>query len=232
MQSTPDFERQWLDKFSAGLERVAGDEIRAMLMEDSEGLSDQSPRQDVIQWSRLALERLMNVVDGQELKQIVTACACRYPSSGLQDVRAAYEASRDVAVAHGLLQQKFESFLREDLQLSRELTADVIGRGWGLAGVRRGTSIIATKIPKSGYLIEYLAESDPERRRQIYCHCPRIRDALASQTPIPEAYCYCGAGFYKWIWEEILQEPVDVQVLESVLGGGTVCRIGITLPTN
>jgi len=47
---------------------------------------------------------------------------------------------------------------------------------------------------------------------------------------ISTTYCYCGAGFYKGIWEEILQRPVEVEVLESVLSGGEVCKIVIHLP--
>jgi predicted hydrocarbon binding protein len=42
-------------------------------------------------------------------------------------------------------------------------------------------------------------------------------------------YCYCGAGFYQGIWEEIMQRPFEVEVLESVLAGGDVCRIAIHL---
>ena len=47
---------------------------------------------------------------------------------------------------------------------------------------------------------------------------------------LPASYCYCGAGYYKGIWEEVLQRPVEVEVLESVLDGGDVCRVAITLP--
>ncbi|HUT21312.1 MAG TPA: hypothetical protein VM366_19345 [Anaerolineae bacterium] len=47
---------------------------------------------------------------------------------------------------------------------------------------------------------------------------------------IPEIYCYCGAGYYKGIWEAILGQPVRVEVLESVLKGGDVCTIAIDLP--
>jgi predicted hydrocarbon binding protein len=48
--------------------------------------------------------------------------------------------------------------------------------------------------------------------------------------PIPVTYCYCGAGFYKGIWEYILQRPVRVEVRESVLKGDDVCRIIVHLP--
>jgi predicted hydrocarbon binding protein len=87
-------------------------------------------------------------------------------------------------------------------------------------------------IPKSGYLFEYLMEADPEKRRETYCHCPRVRDALKISETIPPIYCYCGAGFYIGIWEEILQKPVEVEVLETVLSGDVVCKIAIQMPLN
>ena len=89
---------------------------------------------------------------------------------------------------------------------------------------------MATKIPKSGYLIEYMKETDPDLKRQYYCHCPRVRDTMRASEIISPTYCYCGAGFYKGIWEEILQRPVEVEVLESVLAGGEVCKIAVHLP--
>jgi hypothetical protein len=96
-----------------------------------------------------------------------------------------------------------------------------------VAGVLEAGRIVATKIPKSGCLRAYLAEEDLARRRALYCHCPRIRDVLLSGETLPKAYCACGAGFYQGIWEEITQAPVKVEVLESVLAGGEVCRVGI-----
>jgi predicted hydrocarbon binding protein len=44
---------------------------------------------------------------------------------------------------------------------------------------------------------------------------------------VPRLYCYCGAGFYQDIWETVLGRPVEVEVLETVLEGGEVCRIAI-----
>jgi predicted hydrocarbon binding protein len=47
---------------------------------------------------------------------------------------------------------------------------------------------------------------------------------------VPADYCYCGAGFYKDIWEEILQQPVEVELLSSVLQGDDTCQVAIHLP--
>ena len=225
-----DFERAWLTKFYGGLEEIAGEEIRRKVMQGSEALSSDSSRDEVIAWSQMAMERLEARVDKERQKSIMTGCACQYPRSGLQDVRKEYETTQDIDTAHRMLQERFEEFLRNTLELSDELVAEVVGRGWGLAGIRQGDTIIATKIPKSGYLVQYMQETDPEKKRQIYCHCPRVRDALKLGATISPMYCYCGAGFYKGIWEEILQEPVEVEVLESVLKGGQVCTIAIHLP--
>ena len=131
-----------------------------------------------------------------------------------------------------MLQEQFESFLKDSLQLSDVLTEEIVGRGWGAAGVKRDNTIIATKIPKSGYLVEYMQETDPEKKRQYYCHCPRVRDVLKTSESISATYCYCGAGFYQGIWEEILQATVEVEVLESVLKGDEVCTIAIHLPVD
>jgi predicted hydrocarbon binding protein len=225
-----DFERAWLAKFSSRLDDIAGKEIRVKVMQGSEGLSSDSSRQEVIAWSREAMERLESLADEEGRKSIMTGCACRYPESGLQDIRKEYEATQDIDMAHRMLQERFEAFLRDTLELDDELVAEVVGRGWGLAGIRQGDTIIATKIPKSGYLVQYMQETDPEKKRQVYCHCPRVRDALKTGVTISPTYCYCGAGFYKGIWEEILQAPVEVEILKSVLKGDQACTIAIHLP--
>jgi hypothetical protein len=175
------------------------------------------------------MDLLSTHVDESGLKSIMAGCACQYPRSDLQEVRREFEARQDLRSAHRMLQIKFEHFLEVTLGLDEDLVTEIMDRGWGLAGVIQGETIIATKIPKSGYLVEYLEETDPDKKRQLYCHCPRVRDALSLLQTLPSTYCYCGAGFYKGIWEEIVQKPVEVEVLESVLSGGEVCRVAIHL---
>jgi len=162
----------------------------------------------------------------------MTGCACQYPKSDLQEIREQYQATKDINLVHQMLQDQFESFLRDTLELSEELIEEIVSRGWGSAGIRRGDTIIATKIPKSGYLVEYMKETDPEKKRRYYCHCPRVREIIKTSGTISVTYCYCGAGFYKGIWEEILQKSVEVEVLESVLKGDEVCKIAVYLPSD
>jgi hypothetical protein len=230
MSDTYDFERAWLAEFTRCLDEFAGKEVREQIMAGADELSDDCSRQDVIAWSRRAMERLDSLVDEGDRKAIMAGCACQYPKASLQTIREAYAATGDVDRAHQMLQEQFESFLRDTLRLDEGMVADIVGWGWGAAGVRRGNTIIATKIPKSGYLVEHMQETDPERKRQLYCHCPRIRDVLKTPETLSPTYCACGAGYYQGIWQEILQEPVQVELLESVLQGDDVCKVAIHLP--
>jgi predicted hydrocarbon binding protein len=230
MPQSQDFERAWLAKFSRCLEEIAGEAVRDQVMAGSDDLTSGSSREDVIAWTKQAMARLESLVDEEKRRTIMTGCACQYPKAGLKEAKRVYQETRDVDRVHRMLQEQFESFLRDTLALEDEMVQQVVSRGWGLAGVKQGSTILATKIPKSGYLVEYLQETDPEKRRQIYCHCPRVRDALKRGEKLPLTYCYCGAGFYKGIWEEILGRPVEVEVVKSVLHGDDVCTVAVHLP--
>ena len=227
MTETFDFERSWQTKLAGGVEAVGGSVARDAVVAGGSALSDASPREAVIRWTQGAIERLEGWCDAAHCVEVMTGCSCHYPKEALQDVRAAYAARGDIDEAMAMLQAKFVAFLRDDLELDEAAITELDAKGWGLAGVREGKRIIATKIPKSGVLKAYLAEPDPDRRRALYCHCPRVRDAAKTGECLPLSYCFCGAGFYQGIWEEILQKPVEVDMLESVLSGGDACRVAI-----
>jgi hypothetical protein len=226
-----DFERAWLGKLSARLDEVVGEQIRKQVLAGSEALRSESPRDMVIDWTKGAMERLDSLVGEADRRAIMTGCACQYPVSDLREMRKVYAETGNVSLVHRMLQGQFESFLREALHLGEGLVSAIVGRGWGSAGVRHGVTIIATKIPKSGNLLEYIGETDPARKRALYCHCPRTREALSAAVAISPTYCYCGAGFYRGIWEEVLQQPVEVEVLETVLRGDEVCKFAVYLPS-
>jgi len=225
-----DFETQWQDKLARAVEDLAGVEVRGRVLADGEKLQDPSSSQEKLLWTCQALEILAEAADEKTRQEILTRCHCQYPVEDLADVKALYQETRDLDRSLDALQSNFETFLRSTLQLEEELVEKIVSLGWGLAGVREGNTIIATKIPKSGYLREYFRADDPLEKRRLYCHCPRVRDEIGSDPALPQEYCYCGAGFYRGIWEEILGEPVQVEVLENVMTGGEVCQIAVHLP--
>ncbi|MGB2963999.1 MAG: hypothetical protein WBB69_08435 [Anaerolineales bacterium] len=229
-QSKFDFEKNWRDKLSRAVEENLGEEIRDQVLQDGDSLSDDTPSEEKIRWTCEALDRLGGVTDEKTRQDILAQCACQYPKEDLLDVKRVYQASGNIDLVVSMLGDKFELFLRESLELEEELIEAIVRLGWGLAGVRKGNTIIATKIPKSGFLEQYFNEADPLEKRRYYCHCPRVREGLGREPDLPEEYCYCGAGFYKGIWEAILGQPVEVETLESVLQGDEVCKIAINLP--
>ncbi len=222
------FEHAWRAKFARALDKTAGQPVRERVIGDPPA-PDAGPK-TVIDWTRAAMKRLDALLDADQRRAVMTACACRYPLADLQPMREAYEATRDIDRVIAMLQERFESFLRDDLALGENEIAEVVHRGWGLAGIRKGRTILATKIPKSGQLRRYLGETDPQKRRELYCHCPRVSDLPRWKQTVSPTYCYCGAGYYKGIWEEVLGRPVTVGLITSVLQGDEVCTIAVHLP--
>jgi len=225
------FEAQWLAKLSKSLDEAGGEEIRKKVLQGSEKHAASINQHAIIDWTRDAIRRLDSLVGMKDRKEVMTGCACHFPEQRLLPLRAKYQETRDVDTVHKVLRELFISDLKNVLKLDDELIRNILSRGWGVAGVKEGNTVIATKMPFE--LREHLKATDPKEKRYHYCHCPRIREAIRSSQPrISLTYCYCGAGFYKDIWEKILQQPVEVEVLETVLGGSDVCRIAIHLPPN
>jgi hypothetical protein len=70
---------------------------------------------------------------------------------------------------------------------------------------------------------EYLAETDERMKRYYYCHCPWVRESLrAGDVRVSPTFCHCSAGFTKKYWEVVLDQPLEAEIVESVLQGVVV----------
>ncbi len=226
-----DFDKYWLRVFSMCLDDEVDEEIKREILAGSENISSETDRKEVFQWTKNALSKLDKYVDNKTKNDILTGCACQYPRKNLQELKKLYAETKDLILVHKKMQEYFESFLDESLKIEENYKEEIIKRDMGMAGKLEGRKIIATKIPKSAFIKDWFEETDNLKKRAIYCHCPRIRDVMdKAENELPMYHCYCGAGFYKVIWEEILQKPVKVEVLETVMNGGEVCKIAIYLP--
>lgn len=229
MAESHGFERIWQERLSRSLDVAAGESIRGQVFQAAGDPPDERDPHAVAAWTRRALEQLSALAPERVCRAVMTGCACFYPHEQLFNARQAYRAG-GVRAAHQVLWVQFKAFLRNELALEENLVDEILRRGWGLAGAWDGDHLVATKIPKSGSLKAYFSEPDPAKRRLLYCHCPRVRPVIALGEELPIHYCYCGAGFYQDIWQTITGESVEVELLESVLAGGDVCRIAISLP--
>ena len=123
-----DFEKYWLTKFSDYLREIAGTDIRNEIMRGSEGLSDDSKREEIIDWSKQAMDKLDALVDEKKRIEIMTGCACQYPKSELQEISRTYAETEDIALAQKMLQERFLLFLRSTLKLDDKLIDDIVNR--------------------------------------------------------------------------------------------------------
>jgi len=223
------FEIQWLAKFRKCLTEAVGEDTTRKVMMGSERVEASASQIETINWTKEAIDKLDALVDEKNRKRIMTGCACHFPENRLLPLRAKYSETKDIDSVHGMLREMFISDLKNELKLDDDLIGKIVISGWGVAGLKIGSTIILTKLPFE--LREYLKATDSREKRRHYCHCPRIREAIKlPEHGISTTYCYCGAGFYKDIWEKILQQTVEVEVLETVLQGSGVCRIAIHLP--
>jgi hypothetical protein len=96
-------------------------------------------------------------------------------------------------------------------------------------GIREGDKVIIKKTP---YMIkQYLNETNEQKKRYYYCHCPWIREAfLKDDQPISPIFCNCSAGYFKNFWEAVLDHSIKVQLLSSVLNGDENCKFALHLP--
>ncbi|MFH1852497.1 MAG: hypothetical protein ABIA75_09140 [Candidatus Neomarinimicrobiota bacterium] len=156
MTDRPDFEQAWQRKFGSALDAVAGPEIRRQIATGNENLSDESTTVEIIEWSCAAMARLDRSLPAITCRAVMTRCACHYPVENLEPIAAYYRNTADLAGAQRLLQAQFESYLRNVLELDATAVDWIVAQGWGAAGIIDGERIIATKIPKSGNLMEYL----------------------------------------------------------------------------
>jgi hypothetical protein len=92
---------------------------------------------------------------------------------------------------------------------------------------REGDVIYEAKAP--GDAEAFAAAQTPDERRVAYWHWPLAR-AGAATTPAPEPYCCCGGGWYGAVWEFVVERPVRVEVLRSVMRGDDDCTFAIHLP--
>jgi effector-binding domain-containing protein len=212
LQAVLQFPR-WLKNLAAGLDRLAGEGVRRSVMAGSADLRVDAPVHERLAWIQEAMERLDAAVSDPATRGcILNGCAHRFPSVRIARMREAYGRLGDVAALLDLM--------RADRSVG--------GSSWYGSPVREGAVIYETKDPASPE--QYREAGSEVERRAAACFCPVVRAAILAGETISSTYCHCGAGWYVQLWEGILQQPVRVEVLETVLEGGERCRFAIHLP--
>ncbi|UCG01623.1 MAG: hypothetical protein JSW11_18685 [Candidatus Heimdallarchaeota archaeon] len=162
----------------------------------------------------------------------------KYPDS-YKSAQAKFLKAKNIDEFLEIKRQDFINTLKthyeeETLFFTQEINEQVLEyvkgqEGMTEAGIREGNKVIMTKIP---YMtIQYLNATDEQEKRYYYCHCPWVREALLEENqPVDPVFCNCSGGYYKNFWEAVLDQPVKVELLESVLKGNPTCKFALHLP--
>jgi hypothetical protein len=190
------------------VEKVLGAGARQTLMQGIESITPDSSFEEYTAWIQGAMARLDALTDDEEKKCLVVShCAHVFPQERIDQLRAIYQA--------GAFDDILREMYRDDF--------------WYEKPVRRGNVIYMRKNP---YDPEgYEKGTTPAERRVAYCHCAFVHPFLA-EIPfrLSPTFCYCGAGWYRRLWEGILGQPVVIEHVETLLRGNDQCTLTITLP--
>jgi len=58
----------------------------------------------------------------------------------------------------------------------------------------------------------------------VKCYCSLVN---AIEENMSLTYCHCSKGFVKKLWEAVLERPVEVELLQSVVSGAQECKFAI-----
>ena len=215
-----------------------GDELTNEIFTDIEIPPLGTQSYEKMKFTHSIMTRLEEITDNETIEAVLEQVCHGLPKDFRKDERQKYleagnldEYLRKKRAAN--LEQLRKHRDEGTLFFNQEITDDVLEfiqqRPDILTGERRGNTIYHTKIP---YMTkEYLAETDERMKRYYACHCAWARESIKTdEVNIPPTFCYCSAGFTKQSWESALAQPLEVEMVKSILKGDLECSFLIHLP--
>jgi DNA gyrase inhibitor GyrI len=200
-----------LEKLAENLERLAGETVCRQVIAGSERYPACSLHERA-EWYKGATERLDSLVGDEDTRRrIMITVGDQFPRARIAMMRDIYQRTGDL---DGLLE-----IMRADSTLG--------DRSWYETPTRKGNVIYVTKDPVLPE--EHQKATTENEKRAAYCHCRVLADAIRAGMTISKTYCYCGAGWYQQLWEGILNRPVRIEVVKSILQGDDRCSFAIHL---
>jgi hypothetical protein len=227
-----------LNNLAHRLESIAGPEVRGRVFRGIVPPPDGAPPEEALKPTAVVVERMRSEIPEDVCARVLAGNIHGIPESAFAGERELFLAASGIetylAEKHSRSVTELERHLAEGrLWYEQRITPRVVEfvrtNPEILGGVRQGNRILFTKIP---YVPdEWLQETDPARKRYLACHCPLARESLAGAGPrVSAVFCNCSAGYEKLPFSAAFGVEPEVEVLESVLGGGDRCRFSIAIP--
>jgi hypothetical protein len=84
-----------------------------------------------------------------------------------------------------------------------------------------------TRLTRDGQVV--YQHYNPRSSFNTRCYCSLWR-GLGDDENAPLTWCQCSKGFVMKLWETLLGEPVEVELVESCIAGAQECKFAIHLP--
>ncbi len=189
---------------------------------------------------RVVVERLEKRLGPDRAGRLIGRGLRDLPDTGYAGERRLYEEAGSI---DEFLRRKGDEFIAElkrirdggGLYFSQPITDEVIAYVDAhpeiRQGIRDGSTLYEAKIPYMA--VEYLRETDPQKKAYYYCHCPWARESLQQgEKRVSRAFCNCSAAFHRKPYEVIFERKLESEVLETVLAGDSWCKFAIHLPAD
>jgi hypothetical protein len=220
------------------LANIAGKATHRRVFHDLEMPPLGSPQNSYPKLTKMILDRMKAELPAQTCRDILTWNYHNIPIEAFKESKERFEKAASIDEylrgEHGRLIEELEDCMREgrpwyEQEITPEVVEFVRGNQEICTGIRQGDKVYKTKIPYAPK--QFLKEKDPTMRKYYACHCQLVRTALRDGKPeIPATFCYCSAGFEKLHFDAIFDQPVEVELLETLLKGDTRCRFAIKIP--
>ncbi len=194
----------WETRFKERVREVLGDEKGSIVLQGSERISPLSSAEERSDWVVSAIQRLDKIADENQKCQVIAKCAHDRPVENVRRFKVIFEKTKDI-----------EEVLRaygED-------------QPWVEKPYREGQILYTSKPPSDPEA--YAKATTQDEIIKAYCFCPIVKAALER---MPRTFCYCGAGWAEQLWNEVVGEPLKIDIVSTVVDGDKFCKFAVHLP--
>jgi len=220
-------ESWWINNLAEALDERVGEGLRREILYGREDLKQTSTASKKIEFSRDVIDRMERTINDEVCKDALS-CGLHKRRPRIDKHRRELKRVGDLDI---FLETKQAKVLQKYSEKGEDYQQFIKEHPDCEFGVRKGDVISICKIPHQ--VEQYSKTSDEQQKRYHYCHCGFAKESLKNENiDISPMFCYCGAGWYRQLWEGIFAQPVKVEVVESVLDKNNICRFAVHIPSD
>jgi len=194
----------WESRFHNGIKQVLGSERYGAITSELQDMSEFTSSSERGKKLTSVFKKLDYEATEAQKYEIISGCAHIRPLEEVSHWKHIYEQTNDI--------DEMLRFYAESQQFIEK-------------PYRVGNIIYTSKPPADPEA--YANAETQEDKIRAACFCPLIHSTL---DEMPRSYCYCGAGWARQLFEPIIGVPLEIDIVETVIDGGDICKFAVHLP--